>query len=112
MSGKLHSYLRKERKYQEEYLVNLEPELIETIPTNDVQEQSVFPAKKISTLLSEKEKIWFHEFYHNGKEPTAIAKQHHVSVNTVKTWRKRTLEKIRANFNTSELLKMLEEIND
>ena len=112
VSGKLHTYLRKELKYQEQYLVNLEPELIETIPTNDVQEQSVFPAKKISKLLSEKEKVWFHEFYQNGKEPTAIAKENQVSVNTVKTWRKRAIEKIRANFNTSELLTMLDDIND
>lgn len=111
VTGHLKMYLRSEMNYLTRYLIGLEPGLTEAIAIEDIQDQLDLPIGKIKAILSKKEYVWFHEFYYNQKEITEIATQYDVSANTVKTWRKRALEKIRTNFNTSELLDYLGDIN-
>ncbi len=110
--GKLLNYLNAERKFYERNQMCKESELINNFPANVYRKQVCFPAARIVELLSKTEQIWFHEFYQHGKGPKAIASQYNVSIETVKTWRKRALEKIRTNIKTSELLELFNLSNE
>ncbi|OIJ15245.1 hypothetical protein BKP35_05190 [Anaerobacillus arseniciselenatis] len=102
--GRLLTYLKKERKYEQRVQTCLEPELLENIPEQTYENPKRFPVEKLKPLLTSKELIWFNEFYEHNQMPTAIAKKYNVTVDQVKHWRKQTLKKIENNFRTSELL--------
>ncbi|MCT8137705.1 hypothetical protein H1D32_08000 [Anaerobacillus sp. CMMVII] len=107
--GKLLNFLTQERKYQQRFQCCLEPEMVESIVATVEPVQVCFPINRMLPFLSKTERIWLIEFYEHGKGLTEIAKQYNVSIDTVKTWRKRAILKLQTNLKTSELLDLLGE---
>lgn len=105
--GKLLNYIRSEQKIQQRYQPFSDPEMVESIPATVDQNQATFPIAELLPLLSKSERIWLTEFYHHGKGPKAIASQYDVSIDTVKTWRKRAIIKLQSILTVNQVLEMI-----
>ncbi|MFN7251910.1 MAG: sigma-70 family RNA polymerase sigma factor [Anaerobacillus sp.] len=109
--GKLLNHINAEHKY---YLRNftIEQEIFENIPAHDYKIEVSFPFSRVLPLLSKTERIWLSEYYEHGKGPKEIAQQYNVSIDTVKTWRKRAIAKLRFNLKASEVLELIDRIRE
>ncbi|WNF36640.1 sigma-70 family RNA polymerase sigma factor [Bacillaceae bacterium IKA-2] len=105
--GKLLNYLRSEQKFQQRYQVFFDHDALGNIPAPAELKQTAFPIAGLLPLLSKSERIWLTEFYHYGKGPKAIASQYDVSIETVKTWRKRAIMKLQSTLTVNQVLEMI-----
>lgn len=105
--GKLLNYLRSEQKIEQRYQLFFDPEVLKSIPAPAHGNQATFPIAELLPLLSKSERIWLTEFYHYRKGPKAIASQYDVSVDTVKTWRRRAILKLQSILTVNQLLAMI-----
>lgn len=95
--GRMLEQLKKESTYANRFTVS---DSFTDFERND--ERSEIPLEKeillsYCTGLSEKEYTWVQETFIRQKTISDIAKKENVKVETVKTWRKRALQKIRNN---------------
>lgn len=96
--GNLQTQLSKETKYTNIHS-NATEELFHYIgyePTYEALE--IENLKSYLHGLSNREMIWVYEHVIMQKKLTEIAKEYKVSVNTVKTWRKNAIKKLRDQF--------------
>lgn len=103
VSGRILNYYNKELVLQQRYKACLEPEIVNNIPAEEATNQNPFPVERIKPYLTKSELTWFTEYLENNKGQKQIAEEYNVSVNTVKTWRRRTIEKIQQLLTMSEL---------
>lgn len=98
--GTLQSHLSKEAKYANFHSPATEELLrhIEYEPTYEAIEMEIL--KSYLNELTNREMIWVYEHIIMQKKLSEIAKQYKVSINTVKTWRKNALKKLREKFRT------------
>ncbi|MFZ3590454.1 sigma-70 family RNA polymerase sigma factor [Bacillus sp. DJP31] len=95
--GKLLTYLKKARR-NEDREATLSDAVIEVMV--DEQVEVPFQGDLISTYcmgLTEQQKIWVHKAFVEGKGPMQIAAEEGVSLDTVKSWRRYALQKMRMN---------------
>ncbi|OIJ14248.1 hypothetical protein BKP35_07035 [Anaerobacillus arseniciselenatis] len=94
--GRLLSLLNKEKKFQDHHTLgeSNNPHLVD---------QSVKVPLELEVVnsylegLSNREKLWIQEAILNEKKLSEIAKDHGVSTNTVKSWKKNVVKKLRKN---------------
>ncbi|QOY38245.2 sigma-70 family RNA polymerase sigma factor [Anaerobacillus isosaccharinicus] len=98
--GKMLHFLNKEKKIRERTVMFDEPEIIEQLPAQAATVVMTIPLRPVLSYLSDREKLWLVEHLEHGKGPKQIAKEHNVSVNTVKTWRLEAIKKLKLHLNT------------
>jgi RNA polymerase sigma factor (sigma-70 family) len=108
--GKLLNHMNAEHKYYQRNFTSAEQEIFENIPAPDYKIEASFPISRVLPLLSKTERIWLSEYYEHNKGPKEIAQQYNVSIDTVKTWRRRAIEKLRMNLKVSEVVELMESI--
>ncbi|KXG43938.1 sigma-70 family RNA polymerase sigma factor [Tepidibacillus infernus] len=91
----LTSLLRKEKKWQETILVDGWKEDYNAILSTTEDLDFRIWKEQAESILSEKEKQFFDLFWIKGFTVAEIAEQMNVSTNTVKTWKKRAIKKLR-----------------
>jgi RNA polymerase sigma factor (sigma-70 family) len=93
--GKLLTYLKKAKR-NEDREAELSIAMIESTP--DEHSKNPFENDLIKTYcigLTEAQKTWVYKTFIENKGPLQIAKEEGVSLETVKSWRRYTLQKIR-----------------
>jgi RNA polymerase sigma factor (sigma-70 family) len=110
--GKLLNHINAEHKYYQRNFTSVEQEIFENIPAPDYKIEVNFPISRVLPLLSKTERIWLSQYYEHNKGPKEIAKQYDVSIDTVKTWRKRAIEKLRINLKASEVLELMDRLRE
>ncbi|KGA98642.1 hypothetical protein AJ85_10580 [Alkalihalobacillus alcalophilus ATCC 27647 = CGMCC 1.3604] len=93
--GDLIDQLRKEHKYEERYeLVDHQTEQTIQLSTTNVEATEDFLTPYYH-LLSNREQTWLTETIYQDMKLSEIATKYGVSKNTVSSWRKSTLKKLR-----------------
>lgn len=94
--GRMLNFLRKENNvFNKIHYSSFNEELLEQIAAPVPEEKTQLLLEKVMPLLSEKEKQWYYEAIVLEKAPREIAKNNNVSIETVKTWRSRVIQKLR-----------------
>ena len=89
--GRMLKFLYKEKRLRDR-TTSSEP--LQFVPTSD-KEWTTIQLRPLLPHLSDREKFWLIEFLEHGKGIKQIAAEQSVSVDTVATWRKRAIKKLK-----------------
>lgn len=103
--GSLLDHLRKEGLFQKHHLYG-EDVLLHYMEDENclIKEMLEQQLDEYSSFLSEREAQWLQYAIIQDKKPAQIAKELGVSTNTVGTWRKKALKKLRAAIENGQLV--------
>lgn len=92
--GHMLMQLKKEKRFSDRHFLGEDAmETVERIVAVEPEDVHLFD--DYLNQLSERERTWFIEAIIQDKKPALIANEYGVSVNTVSTWRKNALKKLR-----------------
>ncbi|MBP3953175.1 sigma-70 family RNA polymerase sigma factor [Bacillus suaedae] len=92
--GHMLMQLKREKRFSDRHFLGDDAmQAVESVVAIEPEDLQLFD--DYLNHLSERERAWFIEAIVQGKKPAMIASEYQVSVNTVSTWRKNALKKLR-----------------
>ncbi|MBU8905942.1 sigma-70 family RNA polymerase sigma factor [Desertibacillus haloalkaliphilus] len=96
--GKMLSLLAKETRYEEHHQFAIEDENQDMIDEKTVRRSEPGWLDAYTASLSDRQRLWVEEAILLEKTTKEIATSYDVSINTVSTWRKQALKKLRTHY--------------
>lgn len=93
--GRMLHFLAREKKHKDTFTPMSDSFVFEQITAPKTIFYTTIQLQPLLPFLTERERLWLTEFLVHENKLTKIAAKHNVSINTVKSWRKSAIKKLK-----------------